>query len=175
MRTIVLMSLLTVSAFAQSQPSPITAACGPKNVTFRASIGSDTLAPALPESGNALVYFIQDNGLRGDDAQHYTLKIGLDGAWVGAYKNNSAFTISVGPGEHHVCANIQSVSSAAQNMAFAHFTAEAGKTYYFRTRFIAGLNTRYPVSPYLILEKPDSDEAKYLIATYPESLFKPKK
>lgn len=174
MRTVVLMMLLSVSAFAQSQSSPVTAACGPKNVTFSVSEGSAPLAPALPESGKTLVYFIQDNGLRGD-AQHYTLKIGLDGAWVGAYKNNSVFTVSVLPGVHHLCVNIQSITSATQNLAFAHFTAEAGKIYYFRTRFLAGLNTMYPVSPYLALEQPDSDEAKYLIATYPESLFKPKK
>ena len=172
-RTALLLLLLSVPAFAQSQPSLVTAACGPTNVTFSVSEGSAPLAPALPESGNALVYFIQDSGLRGY-AQHYTLKIGLDGAWVGAYKKNSVFTVSVPPGVHHLCVNVQSISSAAQNLAFAHLTAEAGKIYYFRTRFLAGI-TMYPVSPYLALDQPDTDEAKYLIATYPESLFKPKK
>jgi hypothetical protein len=39
-----------------------------------------------------------------------------------------------------------------------HFTAEAGKVYYFRS-----------------LEQADSDEAKYLIANYPLSISTPKK
>jgi len=174
MKAICLIVLFSVPAFAQSQPSSLTSACGPNKVTFRASEDAAPLSPAVPAPGKALVYFIQDNGLRGN-AQHFTLKIGLDGSWIGAYKANSVFTVSINPGGHHLCANVQSISSAAQNLAFAHFTAEAGKTYYFRTRFMAGLSTLYPISPYLILEQPDSDEAQYLIATYPASISKPNK
>jgi hypothetical protein len=174
MRTAPLILLLAVSAFAQSQSAPSTAACGPDHVTFVAHEGGDTLAPAPPEAGKARVYFIQDNGELADN-QHYTLKIGLDGAWVGAYKNNSVFTVSVEPGEHHVCANVQSSFDQGLNFVFAHFTAEAGKVYYFRTRFF-GVFLGSPQHPgRLDLDQPDSDQAKFLIATYPESLFKPKK
>ena len=70
-----------------------------------------TLTPPEPEM--ARIYFIQDSGLWADH-QHYTLKIGLDGTWVGAYKRNSYFTVSVQPGERHVCVNVQADSSVGK-------------------------------------------------------------
>jgi len=163
-----------VSAFAQGPPVGVAAACGRKNVSFAVKLGDPQQTSAQPEPGKAMVYFIQDDG-PGGDHQHYTLRIGLDGTWVGAYKHNSYFTVSVEPGEHHVCANVQSNSSAGLNLALAHFTAEPGKVYYFRTQFLAGLTTQYPVYPYLVLDQPDSDQAKYLIASYPLSVSQPDK
>jgi hypothetical protein len=49
--------------------------------------------------------------------------MGLDGEWVGATQRNSYFSLSVDPGEHHVCA-----TEGGQLFAFAHFTAEAEKS-----------------------------------------------
>jgi hypothetical protein len=167
MRTTLLILLLSVSTFAHSQSAPVAAACGPKNVTFRVSEGSAPLAPALPESGKALVYFIQDEGQL-SEARYYTLKVGLNGAWGGAYRDNAVFTVSVGPGEHHVCANVQSNFESGKNLAFAHFTAEVGKVYYFRIRI-----SEY--GGHMEIDQPDSDQAKYLISIYPASVSKPKK
>jgi hypothetical protein len=127
---------------------------------------------AQPEPGKAQVYFIQDDG-PGGNHQHATLRIGLGGTWVCAYKQNSYFTVTVEPGEHHCCANGQSNDSPRQYVALAYFTAVPGMTYYFRTQFMAGLTTRYPVYPYLELDRPDSDEANYLIATFPVSVSHP--
>jgi hypothetical protein len=171
MRTALLSLLLTVSAVAQSQSAPVATACGPGNIAFVAHEGRTPLAPTPPEPGKALIYFIQDKGQSAEE-QHYTLKIGVDGAWVGAYKNNSVFAISVRPGEHHVCASVQSIFAPGLNLALAHFTAEAGKVYYFRTRFFGGLGS--PVA-YLNLDQPDSDQAKYLISIYPSSVSRSKK
>jgi len=169
MKAIVLMLLLTVSALAQSPTSP-TAACGPQNVTFKAIEADTPLDAAVPKDGKAIVYFIQDDGQRGDD-QHYTVKMGLDGTWVGAYRDNAVFAIYVDPGEHHVCANVQSkFSLVGQLYSFAHFTAEAGKVYYIRSRFLGVIGH---TSTSINLDQPDSDEAKYLIATYPASISKP--
>jgi hypothetical protein len=50
---------------------------------------------------------------------------------------------------------------------FAHFTAEAGKVYYLRSRYMSGGN--------LLLVPVDSDEAKYQIAIFPLSISEPKK
>jgi hypothetical protein len=52
----------------------------------------------------------------------------------------------------------------------AHFTAETGKVYYFRTRLIAAQNLNY-----LDLIPVDSDQAKYLIASYPLSVSRARK
>ena len=146
----------------------MTAACGPAKTTFTAHESENTVAQADPAPGKATVYFIQDRGELAD-SQHFTIKIGLDGAWVGAYKNKPVFAISVDPGEHHVCANVQSNFIVGENLALAHFTAEPGHIYYFRTRFLGALPGR------LDLDQPDSDQAKYLVGTYPESIFQQKK
>jgi hypothetical protein len=121
----------------------------------------------MPQAGKALVYFIQDEGQL-SEGRHYTLKIGLDGAWVGAYRDNAAFAVSVEPGEHHICANVQSNFEPGQNLALEHFTAEPGKVYYFRTRL-----SEY--GGHMEIDQPDTDQAKYLISIYPSSLSKQKK
>ena len=82
---------------------------------------------------------------------------------MAAIRHNSYFSISVEPGEHHMCATPGPV------IALAHFNAEAGKVYYFRTR-VFGSNTQslFDFDPI------DSDHAQYLIASYPLSVFAPK-
>jgi hypothetical protein len=100
----------------------------------------------------------------------------MDGAWVGAYKNNSYFSVSVNPGEHHACAEVQSNSSVEGLVALRHFTAEPGKVYYFRTRLLdEQQRVLYPDPPITDLDSLDSDEAKYLITYYPLSVSSAKK
>src|SRR5580700_5112261 len=173
MRIIGLVMLFAVSAFTQVPPA-VTAACGPEKVSFNVKLDESQHALAKPEPGKALVHFIQDDGPEGNH-QHATLRIGLDGAWVGAYKHNSYFSVSVEPGEHHVCVSVQPQSYEQELVALAHFTAEGGKVYYFRTQFLAGTTTLYPTPPHLDLDQPDSDQAKYLIASYPVSVSQAKK
>jgi hypothetical protein len=59
-------------------------------------------------------------------------------------------------------------------LALAHFTAEPGKTYYFRTRFLSGI-TGFEIPAYVDVDPLDSDEAKYLISFYPVSVSSAKK
>jgi len=75
---------------------------------------------------------------------------------------------------HHVCTNVQSNYPKGRLIALAHFTADPGKTYYFRTRFLSGMNGMQ-IPPYVDLEPVDSDEAKYLISYYPLSISSSKK
>ncbi|HSZ61772.1 MAG TPA: hypothetical protein VK828_08235 [Terriglobales bacterium] len=171
MRIVVVM-FFAAFAFAQDQPLAYPAACGSEKVSFDVKTEQSQPAPAQPDPGKALVYFIQDDGPLGNH-QHSTLRVGLDGAWVGAYKHNSYFSVSVGPGEHHVCVNPQPGESGLK--ALAHFAAEPGKVYYFRTQLLAGITTLYPTPPHLDLDQPDSDQAKYLIASFPVSVSQPKK
>ena len=157
--------LFAASAFAQIPSAGHTTACGPDKVTFNVTVVENRYTPTQPEQGKALIYFIRDDGMW-DVNQHLTLKIGLDGAWVGAFKGDSYFFVSVEPGEHHVCASVHS-------NFFAHFTAEPGKIYYFRTRFLMGISGA--VLSYVDLDQPDSDEAQYLLSSYPLSVSTPKK
>lgn len=166
MRIIGLVMLLGASAFAQVSPAAAPAACGPTKVIFNVKLDESQHALAQPEPGKALVYFIQEKGA---DTFAVTTPIGLDGAWVGANKNNSYFATSVQPGEHHVCASVQSFRG--HPVGLVHFTAEAGIIYYFSARVIFGEAT----NPYLFLGAVDSDQAKYLIASDPLSISNPKK
>jgi hypothetical protein len=159
MRIIGLVMLFAVSAFTQV-PRTVTAACGPEKVSLNVKLDKTQHTLAQPEPGRALVYFIQEGG---------TAQIGLDGAWVGANKNSSYFAISVEPGEHHVCADVRTPRGIpGVPVGFLHFTAEAGRVYYFDARVVYGSQA------YLFLGAVDSDQAKYMIASYPLSVPTPK-
>jgi len=161
MKGALIVLLLAASAFAQKPSGVATPACGPKDASFDVMLHKAQHTLAQPEPGKALVYFIQEKGA--------VSRIGVDGAWVGANKNSSYFAVSVEPGEHHLCASVQSFRG--RPVGLLHFTAEAGMVYYFSVRVIFGEAT----NPYLFLGAVDSDQAKYLIATLPLSVSNPKK
>lgn len=166
MRIIALFALFAASAFAQTQSPSLPARCGPEQASLDVKLDQSPHAVAQPEPGKALIYFIQDIG-----EQHFGIGVAavtwvaLDGAWVGGNKNSSYFSVSVEAGEHHVCSVLRS-ELLGHPTEFTHFTAEAGKAYYFRARYTTG---------FLFIDAADSDEAKYLIATYPQTISKLKK
>jgi hypothetical protein len=100
-----LLFLFTSTVFAQTAPttaSAIAPGCGTADTKFNVAT-NDKLHPfAKPESGKALIYFLQDDS---DflSRPRPTTRFGLDGNWIGATQSNSYFYISVDPGEHHLC------------------------------------------------------------------------
>jgi len=160
--------LFAASAVAQGSATPPLSNCGPGNVDFKVKLESTGEAPLQPKPGKALVYFIHDAGTSAVLA-YPTTKLGMDGAWAGANHGNSYFFISVEPGEHHVCATLQS-SLVEGRAEFAHFRAEAGQVYYYRTRLIMSREVEL-----LALEPIDSDQGRYLVGEYPMSISTPKK
>jgi hypothetical protein len=168
MRFIVLVMLFAASASAQAPPFPSPAACGRENVSFKVKLDESQHTLAQPDPGKARVYFVHDAGTT-VTLGYPTVKLALDGAWVGANHGNSYFSVSVEPGEHHVCVTLQS-SLVAQRVELAHFTAEAEKVYYYRTQLVTSRSVEL-----LELEPIDSDQGKYLIGTFPLSMSQPKK
>jgi hypothetical protein len=80
----------------------------------------------------------------------------------------------VDPGEHHLCANWQSrYGEVSRLIGLIGFTAEAGKTYYLRSRILAFSNKED--EPYLDFDAPNPDQARYLISISPYSVSHPKK
>ena len=159
--------LFAASALAQGPAADPAAACGPANVSFKVKLGAQNML-VQPYPGKALVYFIHDAGSWG--ALGYpTTKLGIDGSWMGANHGDSYFSVFVEPGEHHVCATLQS-SIVADRVELAHWKAEAGKVYYYRTRLVLSRSVEL-----LELEPIDSDQGKYLIASFPLSVSTPKK
>jgi hypothetical protein len=156
------------SALAQGPSAVPTAACGPDNVSFKVKLDDTRHTLTQPEPGKARIYFIHESGAPWQ-LGYPTTKYGLDGAWVGANHGNSYYSVFVEPGEHHLCATLQS-SIVADRVELAHLNAEAGKVYYYRTRLILSRSVEL-----LELEPIDSDQGKYLIASFPLSISTPKK
>lgn len=141
-------------------------ACGPEKTQFEVK-RSKGQHPLPPEPGKARVYFIQDLG-KTTCVDCVTVRIGVDGEWIGANQRNSYFSVSMEPGEHHLCA-IPQPSYLHELVGLVHFTAEAGKTYYFRERMFGEQNEAvFDFDPI------DSDQAEYFIDTYPVSVSFPK-
>jgi hypothetical protein len=169
MKSALIFFLLASPVFAQTGVPPVSAlsACGPSDVNF--DVKPDrTQTVVVPPSGKALVYVIGDIGESGYG--WITLKVGLDGSWMGANHGNSYFSFSVAPGEHHLCANWQEKSKIYSSLySVASFSAEAGKIYYFRTRasILGGLR--------LDLEAVNDDEGRYQVELFPPVSSRPKK
>lgn len=174
---LVLLLLGVVSACAQ-EPSSIAAAeaaCGPKEVQFEAQPASTqiltTQPPTQPEAGKSLVYVVEVFERAVNQFSRPTLRVGLDGKWVGAAKGDSYLSFSVDPGEHHLCTRWQSHwKRFSDKAAFASLTADSGKIYYFRARILEGENNFA-----LDFEPVNEDEGKYLVASSAVSVSQPKK
>jgi hypothetical protein len=160
--------IFAASAFAQSPSPNPTAACGPGNVSFKVKLDGNRQTQTPPDAGKARVYFIHESGGTGT-VGYPTTKFGVDGAWVGANHANSFFSVSVDPGQHHVCVALQS-SLVDSRVELAHFRAVAGETYFFRTRLVMSREVEL-----LVLEPIDSDQGKYLIDLFSLSVSRPKK
>lgn len=165
---VALVAVLSVaSIFAQTSPAAPPLACGPENVSFKVKLNESPHMPEQPEPGKARVYFFQDAGTN-QTLGYPTVKVAMDGAWAGANHGNSYFSVSVEPGEHHVCIALQS-SIVAQRVELAHFTAEAEKVYYYRTRLVVSRSVEL-----LELDPIDSDQGRYLIGTFRQAVSSPK-
>jgi hypothetical protein len=169
MRNVVLVLLSALlsalSATGQGQPSALPPACGLEKVSYNVKLDESQHALVQPEPGKALVYFTQE---KGSDAFGVTTRIGMDGKWVGANKNSSSFALSVEPGDHHVCADVRSFRG--NPLGLLHFTAEAGKSYYFDARIVYGEEAKAN----LFFGAVDSDQGEYLIGSLPLSVSIPK-
>src|SRR5208282_4913089 len=97
--------LFATFAFAQDR-SPLAAAeaaCGPKDVQFAAQAAASQPF-TQPDTGKSLVYVVEVFDKVVGEISRPTLRVGVDGKWVGADKGNSYISFSVEPGEHHLCA-----------------------------------------------------------------------
>jgi hypothetical protein len=152
--------------------SSLPPACGPAHTSFKVKVDDTRHDLTQPDTGKARVYFIHEAGIPFTRVVlgYPTSKFAMDGAWVGANHGDSWFSVSVDPGEHHVCTTLQSSLFYDDRVELAHFTAEPGKVYYYRTRLVLTGSVQL-----LELEPLDSDQAEYMVSTYPMSISTPKK
>ena len=80
------------------------------------------------------------------------------------------FFVPIDPGEHHVCAMMQSVPPHRGPRVSVHsLKAEPGGIYYFRTRLV-GISTGFVLQ----LDQLDSDEGRWFVAWSKFSTSHPK-
>jgi hypothetical protein len=163
--------MLAAGSLVWSQSVESAPGCGPEKEKFEVKTEKHVAPAVEADARKAMVYFIED------DKQFLsvpkpTVRAGIDGAWVGATHGTSYFSVAVEPGERHVCAVWQSkvVLLAGLQSAALHFTAEAGKTYYFRIR--NKWNKEQPTE--MKLEALDSDAGKLLVGQFAQSVFRKK-
>lgn len=168
LRTTLLALLFAFPAFAQNSTSSALAAagCGANEIHFDVNTDRKQHPTAQPDSGKALVYVI---GAAWSDyvAVHVgtpPTRFGIDGTWVGANGYRSYFFFPVDPGDHRLCTSVQTPFewTLKSSLAAISFTAEAGKTYYFRTNTPKEQNTKGGGG--IKLEPVDPAEAQILIA-----------
>ncbi len=168
--------LFATFAFAQDSSSVAAAeaACGPAQVQFDARAAKDqppAQSPAQLEADKSLVYVVEVFDRAVSQIGKPTLRVGLDGKWVGADKDDSYISFSVDPGEHHLCTRWQSsLKRLSDKAAFAGFTADPGKVYYFRARIIEGGDFNFSLD----FAPVNEDEGKYLVASSAPSVSHPK-
>jgi hypothetical protein len=164
---VVILIAASVSAQDSASTSPLSV-CGPMSVKFQIKMGDGQSPNVTPEPGKALVYVIEDQQFKA--AKDVTVRIGLDGAWVGATRGDSYLSFPVEPGEHHLCANIMpGFLSTGRRVSLFGLTTEAGGVYYFRARTTGGPSSAMyrngaddTIS--IDLDLLNRDEGKFLVA-----------
>ena len=150
-------------------------ACGADNVRFRVTNQKGQPAPAAPATNQAQVVIVESPELDPKclgPSCHVTVRIGMDGAWEGASHDKSYFAFFVAPGEHHLCANWQSVIGSLNKLVgMASFTAESGKVYYYEVKpVMRHVDEREPDEYKLDLTPLEEDQGKYGVKISAQSI-----
>lgn len=159
-------SLLSLPAMAQSPAA--TPGCG--NPTVLYDVSSDKgLHPAPLSKTQALVFYVEDDSISG--FYKPTMRVGMDGQWVGAAQGHNYFFFYVDPGKHQLCINWQNpdvfIHKQKPPQATLEFSVEAGKTYYF-----LGQGDFHGVSGTSInLETMQPADGQDAIESYPLAMF----
>ena len=169
MKTIATILLLSCCALAQDKRaiSRAEVGCGPQDEKYEVKTDESQHPAPTPEDGKALIYFVADG--------HLTSVFGFDEKWEGAVEGGRYFFVPVEPGEHHICAMLQSLMTRRvltwlPRVSVHSLKAEPGGTYYFRTRMV-GISTGFVLQ----LDQLDSDEGRWFIAWSKFSTSHPKK
>jgi hypothetical protein len=145
-------------------------ACGAATAQFHVTKSNIHTEPQV-DPGKALIYLVEEQKFRA--FRDVTVRVGLDGEWVGATRGDSYLSFAVEPGEHHLCVDFLSqFLKPGRLVSLYGFTAQAGKTYYFRARTTASGSRDVA---FLDLDLVNDDEGKLLVANSPLSVSHPKK
>ena len=168
-KTILTVFLLASPLMAQQDQAAAAfaaAGCGQNEVQFDVKTDKKQHPLPQPAPGKAMVYVLEEDFAAFCIGGCITTRVGVDGAWVGANQGKSYLFFIVDPGDHRVCTAWQSsLKGRSQVSAAISLTAEAGKSYYFRTFVFNGA---------LKLKQVDSANGPLLILSSALSTSQPK-
>lgn len=170
-----MLALLSTAAFAANNVPAgpgYPAACGPDAVKFNVkAMGRQSSMPE-PESGKALIYFVEEYRRPHNELGTPTVRLGENGAWLGANRGTSFFTLTLDPGEHHFCADWQSTPPWFDHkISLTSLNVEAGQIYYLRARVTEHSQAVWTLD----LDPVNPDEGAYLVSISSLSAYTPKK
>jgi hypothetical protein len=158
----------------QAADALATEGCGPNKVEFEVKKDKKQHPTGQAEPGKALVYVFGDE-TRDADVSYISgpiVRLGVDGAWIGATQYQSYFFFPVCTGGHRICAGWQSsIARIAKVRIAASFSAQAGEVYYFRVVS----ERRLKREPAIKIEPLDGAEGSLLIASSALSTSRTKK
>lgn len=171
MKSALLVIFLASSAFCQSPASIPSAqpACGPMPAQFQIKTGAGQPLEPQVESGRALIYVVEDQKYKA--VKDVTVRIGVDGAWIGATRGDSYLYFSLEPGEHHLCVDwLSDFLPSGRAVSRFGFTAEPRHVYYFRARTQGGVGSLTERNgsgdtAFIDLDLVNSDEGRLLVAS----------
>jgi hypothetical protein len=150
-----------------------SAGCGANDVEFNVKTDKNQHPAAQPASGKAMVYVF--NTLLSSTSINFgnvTVRVGIDGEWVGANRGDSYFYFPVDPGDHRICVQWQSSFARFSKLASAvSLSAEPGQVYYLKSTADVRKDNQYNVK----VQPLDPAEALLLSANSAFSTFHPKK
>lgn len=162
-----LLLLCATLAFAAQARAILPDSCGQDAVRFDVTTQITQPAPTAPAAGKALLVFFEDQNSEPHNwvSRLDTVRFAMDGAWVGANKGNSYFTLEVTPGIHHLCASWQ---GGIHGFDVAPVNAEPGKVYYFAAEVT---DTEYFDN--FSLTQLNDDQGQYRLKFWTRSTSKP--
>ena len=171
MRILVFALMLSIPSAPQKAASILRRACGPHREKYSVTLDASQHKLPIQQPGKALIYFAQDFGSesRFEILGTYITKVGIDGQWVGAEKNDSWFSVFVAPGAHYLCVQPQGLFGNGKVTELLHFTAAPGHVYYFRIRNYTWITHS------LTFHRAESNQVLYMIYSSPQSISKPHK
>jgi hypothetical protein len=150
--------------------------CGDDGVKFDVKAEKEQPPPVPPADGKALIVFVGTVPYESSLARWPAIRYGGNGAWVGANKGNSYFTLTVDPGVVNVCVSAQGVmrGMAKDLVDMKTITAEPGKIYYLEARFgMIGGNQGGVVT--FALAPLDENEGRYRVKAWKLATWKTNK
>jgi hypothetical protein len=159
----IFLAALPVLAQNDAAAARTAAGCGLSGQLFNVQTTDLKHPVGQPEQGKALVYFLVDF------VAAPTMRVGVDGNWVGANNGKSYFFLQINPGEHNLCMEWQSgtFKKSSERIGEAmQLMAEAGKTYYVRLTF---------AYQRMHLELSDEAEGHFLVGSSLFATSQPKK